>query len=141
MSKTIRILVVDDFSTMRRIIRALLGDLGYTDVHEAGDGAAALDLLKAQPFDFMITDCNMPTMTGLELLKAVRAEPATKAMPVLMVTAEGKRDPDPGKRAARRQRLYRETVHGRDAERQDGIDPPTDRGLSRAAGTCAFIIN
>lgn len=65
MSKTIRILVVDDFSTMRRIIRALLGDLGYTDVHEAGDGAAALDLLKAQPFDFMITDCNMPTMTGL----------------------------------------------------------------------------
>jgi two-component system chemotaxis response regulator CheY len=92
MSKTIRILVVDDFSTMRRIIRALLGDLGYTDVHEAGDGAAALNLLKAKPFDFMITDCNMPTMTGLELLKAVRAEPATKAMPVLMVTAEGKRD-------------------------------------------------
>jgi two-component system, chemotaxis family, chemotaxis protein CheY len=77
---------------MRRIIRALLGDLGYTDVHEAGDGAAALNLLNAQPFDFMITDCNMPTMTGLELLKAVRAEPATKAMPVLMVTAEGKRD-------------------------------------------------
>ncbi len=92
MSKSIRILVVDDFSTMRRIIRALLGDLGYTDVHEAGDGAAALDLLKARPFDFIITDCNMPTMTGLELLKAVRAEPATKAMPVLMVTAEGKRD-------------------------------------------------
>ena len=92
MSKSIRILVVDDFSTMRRIIRALLGDLGYTDVHEAGDGAAAIDLLKAQPFDFIITDCNMPTMTGLELLKAVRTEPATKAMPVLMVTAEGKRD-------------------------------------------------
>jgi two-component system chemotaxis response regulator CheY len=92
MSKRVRILVVDDFSTMRRIIRALLGDLGYTDVHEAGDGRSALDLLKGQSFDFMITDCNMPGMTGLELLKAVRAEPSTKAMPVLMVTAEGKRD-------------------------------------------------
>jgi two-component system chemotaxis response regulator CheY len=92
MSDSVRILVVDDFSTMRRIIRALLGDLGYTDVHEAGDGRAALDLLKAQTFDFMITDCNMPGMTGLELLRAVRAEPATKAMPVLMVTSEGKRD-------------------------------------------------
>jgi two-component system, chemotaxis family, chemotaxis protein CheY len=89
MSKSIRILVVDDCSTMRRIIRALLGDLGYTDVQEDGDGNAALDLLKAQP---LITDCNMPAMTGLELLNAVRAEPATKAMPVLMVTAEGKRD-------------------------------------------------
>lgn len=92
MSNSVRILVVDDFSTMRRIIRALLGDLGYTDVHEAGDGRAALDLLKARTFDLMITDCNMPGMTGLDLLKAVRAEPATKAMPVLMVTAEGKRD-------------------------------------------------
>ncbi len=91
-SKGVRILVVDDFSTMRRIIRALLADLGYTDVHEAADGKAALALLESQPFDFMITDCNMPGMTGLALLKAVRAEPKTRTLPVLMVTAEGKRD-------------------------------------------------
>ncbi len=92
MSKGIRILVVDDFSTMRRIIRALLGDLGYTEVQEAADGGAALALLGQQRFDFMITDCNMPGMTGLELLKAVRAEPTLQNLPVLMVTAEGKRD-------------------------------------------------
>lgn len=92
MNKNIRILIVDDFSTMRRIVKNLLADLGYTNTAEAEDGAGALDMLKAEPFDFLITDWNMPIMTGIELLKAVRADDKLKAMPVLMVTAEAKRE-------------------------------------------------
>lgn len=92
MSKDLRFLVVDDFSTMRRIIKNLLHDLGYSNVTEADDGNTALPLLQAGGFDFLITDWNMPGMPGLELLKAVRADPKLTKMPVLMLTAEAKRE-------------------------------------------------
>lgn len=85
-------LVVDDFSTMRRIIKNLLNDLGYANVTEADDGNTALPLLKNGNFDFLVTDWNMPGMPGLELLKAVRADPRLAKMPVLMLTAEAKRE-------------------------------------------------
>ncbi len=87
-----KILVVDDFSTMRRIIKNLLRDLGFTNVEEADDGNTALPMLKTGKFDFLITDWNMPGMTGIDLLRAVRADPNLKTLPVLMVTAEAKRD-------------------------------------------------
>nr|KAJ9620764.1 hypothetical protein H2204_012074 [Knufia peltigerae] len=87
-----RILIVDDFSTMRRIVKNLLGDLGFTNTAEAEDGHAALSLLQSQPFDFVVTDWNMPVMTGIELLKAIRADAKLKTLPVLMVTAEAKRE-------------------------------------------------
>jgi two-component system chemotaxis response regulator CheY len=86
------ILVVDDFSTMRRIVKNLLHDLGYKNVSEADDGNTALPMLKTGKFDFLITDWNMPGMPGLELLKQVRADGALSAMPVLMLTAEAKRE-------------------------------------------------
>ena len=86
------ILVVDDFSTMRRIIKNLLHDLGYAKVTEADDGNTALPLLKAGNFDFLITDWNMPGMPGLELLKQVRADARLAKLPVLMLTAEAKRE-------------------------------------------------
>ncbi|MFM2287949.1 MAG: hypothetical protein RL684_1092 [Pseudomonadota bacterium] len=86
------ILVVDDFSTMRRIIKGLLHDLGYAKVTEADDGITALPLLKAGNFDFLITDWNMPGMPGLELLKQVRADSRLAKLPVLMLTAEAKRE-------------------------------------------------
>lgn len=86
------ILVVDDFSTMRRIIKGLLGDLGYTNVTEADDGNTALPLLKAGNFDLLITDWNMPGMQGVELLRQVRADERLKKLPVLMLTAEAKRE-------------------------------------------------
>lgn len=92
MSKDLRFLVVDDFSTMRRIIKNLLHDLGYANVTEADDGNTALPILQAGGIDFLITDWNMPGMPGLELLKAVRADAKLKAMPVLMLTAEAKRE-------------------------------------------------
>jgi two-component system chemotaxis response regulator CheY len=92
MSKDLRFLVVDDFSTMRRIIKNLLHDLGYANVTEADDGNTALPILQAGGIDFLITDWNMPGMPGLELLKAVRADATLKAMPVLMLTAEAKRE-------------------------------------------------
>jgi two-component system chemotaxis response regulator CheY len=92
MSKDLRFLVVDDFSTMRRIIKNLLHDLGYSNVTEADDGNTALPMLQAGGFDFLITDWNMPGMPGLELLKAVRADPKLTKMPVLMLTAEAKRE-------------------------------------------------
>ena len=92
MSASIRFLVVDDFSTMRRIIRNFLNDLGYTNILEADDGKTALPKLKAGEVDFLITDWNMPGMQGLELLRLVRGDPATKKLPVLMVTAEAKRE-------------------------------------------------
>ncbi|BBD79394.1 chemotaxis response regulator CheY [Aerosticca soli] len=94
MDKNLKILVVDDFSTMRRIIRNLLVELGFSNplIQEADDGNSALALLRNQPFDLVITDWNMPNMTGIDLLRAIRAEPALKALPVLMVTAENNRD-------------------------------------------------
>lgn len=87
-----KILVVDDFSTMRRIIKNLLQELGFGNIQEADDGATALPMLKSGQFDFVVTDWNMPGMTGIALLKAIRAEPALKALPVLMVTAENTRE-------------------------------------------------
>lgn len=92
MDKQMKILVVDDFSTMRRIIRNLLRDLGYTNTHEADDGQSALPMLKGGGFDFVITDWNMPGMQGIDLLKSVRADPELAHLPVLMVTAESKRE-------------------------------------------------
>jgi two-component system chemotaxis response regulator CheY len=91
-SKDMKFLVVDDFSTMRRIIKNLLIDLGYANVTEADDGATALPMLQAGSFDFLITDWNMPGMPGLDLLKAVRADARLAKMPVLMLTAEAKRE-------------------------------------------------
>lgn len=92
MSKDMKFLVVDDFSTMRRIIKNLLIDLGYANVTEADDGATALPMLQAGNFDFLVTDWNMPGMPGLDLLKAVRADARLAKMPVLMLTAEAKRE-------------------------------------------------
>ena len=87
-----KFLVVDDFSTMRRIIKNLLHDLGYPNVSEADDGKTALPMLQAGNFDFLITDWNMPGMPGLDLIKAVRADAKLAKMPVLMLTAEAKRE-------------------------------------------------
>ncbi|HVI54145.1 MAG TPA: chemotaxis response regulator CheY [Luteibacter sp.] len=94
MDKNMKILVVDDFSTMRRIVRNLLVELGFTNtlIQEAEDGNAALVMLRAQPFDLVVTDWNMPNMTGIDLLRAIRADAGLKSMPVLMVTAENNRD-------------------------------------------------
>ncbi len=89
----IRFLVVDDFSTMRRIVRNLLKELGFVNVEEAEDGAVALQRLKsAGGIDFVVTDWNMPNMDGLTLLQSVRADPALKHLPVLMITAEAKKE-------------------------------------------------
>ena len=90
--KNMKILVVDDFSTMRRIIKNLLRELGYNNVVEADDGNTALPILQKGGIQFLITDWNMPGMTGLELLKHVRADPNLKELPTLMVTAEAKRE-------------------------------------------------
>jgi len=87
-----RILVVEDFSTMRRIIRNLLGDLGYRYISEADDGLAALPMLHNQHFDFVITDLLMPHMSGLELLRAIRADRKLCHIPVLIITADAKRE-------------------------------------------------
>ena len=87
-----KILVVDDFSTMRRIVRNLLKELGFANVHEAEDGVDALAKLRGGDFEFIVSDWNMPNMTGIELLRAVRADPALKHLPLLMVTAEAKRE-------------------------------------------------
>lgn len=88
----IKFLVVDDFSTMRRIVRNLLKELGFTNVDEAEDGVAALQKLQGGGFDFIVTDWNMPNMDGLTLLQTVRADPNLKALPVLMITAEAKKE-------------------------------------------------
>ncbi|GFZ86117.1 response regulator [Dyella caseinilytica] len=94
LDKNMKILVVDDFSTMRRIVRNLLVELGFSNplIQEADDGNAALTMLKATSFDMVVTDWNMPNMTGIELLQAIRAEPKLKSLPVLMVTAENNRE-------------------------------------------------
>lgn len=92
MDKNMKILVVDDFSTMRRIVKNLLRDLGFTNTQEADDGSTALPMLQQGNFDFLVTDWNMPGMQGIDLLKAVRADENLKSLPVLMVTAESKRE-------------------------------------------------
>jgi two-component system, chemotaxis family, chemotaxis protein CheY len=91
-SKELKFLVVDDFSTMRRIVKNLLHDLGYPNVTEADDGKTALPMLQAGSFDFLISDWNMPGMSGLDLIKAVRSDAKLAKMPVLMLTAEAKRE-------------------------------------------------
>ena len=90
--KSLRFLVVDDFSTMRRIIRNLLKELGFMHVEEAEDGAVALQMLKSTPYDIVVSDWNMPKMDGLTLLKSIRADQSLKTLPVLLVTAEAKRE-------------------------------------------------
>lgn len=87
-----RFLVVDDFSTMRRIVRNLLKELGYSNVDEAEDGSVALAKLQAEKFDFVVSDWNMPVMDGLTLLKNIRSTPSLSHLPVLMVTAEAKKE-------------------------------------------------
>lgn len=92
MDKNIKILIVDDFSTMRRIIKNLLRDLGYNNTSEADDGLTALPMLQSSNFDLLITDWNMPGMQGIDLLRAVRADTRLSTLPVMMVTAEQKRE-------------------------------------------------
>ena len=86
------VLVVDDFSTMRRIVKNLLVEIGFSNIEEADDGNTALPILEKGGIDFLVTDWNMPGMAGIDLLKAVRADPKLSSIPVLMVTAESKRD-------------------------------------------------
>jgi two-component system chemotaxis response regulator CheY len=90
--QNLRFLVVDDFSTMRRIVRNLLKELGYTNVEEAEDGVDGLSKLRTGQFDFVVSDWNMPNMDGLEMLKQIRADAALSKLPVLMVTAEAKKE-------------------------------------------------
>lgn len=87
-----KVLIVDDFSTLRRIIKNILKQLGYVNIEEAEDGVQAFNKLKNGGFDFLITDWNMPNMTGLELLQKVRETDVTKELPVLMVTAEAEKE-------------------------------------------------
>ncbi len=90
--KNMSILVVDDFPTMRRIVRSLLKELGFTNVDEAEDGQDALGKLRGGQFEFVISDWNMPNLDGLDMLKQIRADDALKATPVLMITAEAKKE-------------------------------------------------
>ncbi|GAA5213955.1 chemotaxis response regulator CheY [Corallincola platygyrae] len=92
MDTSMKILIVDDFSTMRRIIKNLLRDLGFNNTHEADDGSTALPMLQGGDFDFVVTDWNMPGMQGIDLLRAIRADDKLKSLPVLMVTAEAKKE-------------------------------------------------
>ena len=87
-----KFLVVDDFSTMRRIVRNLLKELGFANIDEAEDGMAALQKLNSAEFDFVVTDWNMPNMDGLTLLQTIRKTPHLKHLPVLMITAEAKKE-------------------------------------------------
>jgi two-component system chemotaxis response regulator CheY len=87
-----RLLVVDDFRTMRRVLRSLLREMGLDDVDEAGDGAAALERLRAEPADLVITDIEMPTLNGFELLSAIKRDERLKHLPVLMLAAEARKD-------------------------------------------------
>lgn len=91
LSPDLRILVVDDFSTMRRIIANLLGELGFTEITLAASASEARQILNREPFDLVVSDWNMPEMTGLDLLKAIRADAQLKMLPVLLVTAEAKK--------------------------------------------------
>ncbi|HDZ47920.1 hypothetical protein LCGC14_0150510 [marine sediment metagenome] len=90
--KNMSFLVVDDFPTMRRIVRSLLKELGFTNVEEAEDGQDALNKLRAGNFEFVVSDWNMPNLDGLEMLKEIRQDEALKGLPVLMVTAEAKKE-------------------------------------------------
>ena len=90
--KNIKILVVDDFPTMRRIIKNLLKDLGYENVDEAEDGQMGLEKLRNGNFEFVVSDWNMPNLDGLEMLKQIRADASLASLPVLMVTAEAKKE-------------------------------------------------
>ena len=87
-----KFLVVDDFSTMRRIVKGLLKEMGCSHIDEAEDGVVALRMLKAAPYDFVVSDINMPNMTGFDLLKAIKADDGLKHLPVLMVTAEARKE-------------------------------------------------
>ncbi len=88
----LKFLIVDDFSTMRRIVRGLLKEMGCNNADEAEDGVAALAMLKAQKYDFVVSDINMPNMNGFDLLKAIKAEEGLRHIPVLMVTAEARKE-------------------------------------------------
>jgi two-component system chemotaxis response regulator CheY len=88
----LKYLIVDDFSTMRRIVRGLLKEMGCNNADEAEDGQAALQMLKAQKFDFVVSDINMPNMNGFELLAAIKKDESLKHLPVLMVTAEARKE-------------------------------------------------
>ena len=92
MNHSLKFLIVDDFSTMRRIIRNLLKEIGYVNADEAEDGGSALAKLRNQSFDFVVTDLNMPHMNGFDMLTEIRNDPALKHLPVLLVTAEAKRE-------------------------------------------------
>lgn len=91
-NKDMRVLVVDDFSTMRKIIKGIMRKLGFTNLEEAEDGTTALPKLKSDKYDFVISDWNMPNMNGLEFLKAIRSDEDLKELPFLMVTAEAKKE-------------------------------------------------
>ena len=88
----LKFLIVDDFSTMRRIVRGLLKEMGCNNADEAEDGVAALNMMKTTKYDFVVSDINMPNMNGFELLKAIKADEALKHIPVLMVTAEARKE-------------------------------------------------
>ena len=88
----LKFLIVDDFSTMRRIVRGLLKEMGCNNAEEAEDGAVALGMLKASRYDFVVSDINMPNMNGFDLLKAIKADESLKHLPVLMVTAEARKE-------------------------------------------------
>jgi two-component system chemotaxis response regulator CheY len=88
----LKFLIVDDFSTMRRIVRGLLKEIGYANAEEAEDGAVALNMLKAAKFDFVVSDINMPNMNGFDLLGAIKKDESLKHLPVLMVTAEARKE-------------------------------------------------
>lgn len=92
MSAELKFLIVDDFSTMRRIVRNLLKEIGHQNADEAEDGSVALQKLRAGSFDFVVSDLNMPNMNGFELLRQIRADDKLKSLPVLLVTAEAKKE-------------------------------------------------
>lgn len=92
MTTALRFLIVDDFSTMRRIVRGLLKEMGCNNAEEAEDGVVALNMLKSGKFDFVVSDINMPNMNGFELLKSIKADEGLRHLPVLMVTAEARKE-------------------------------------------------
>ncbi|TMH31324.1 MAG: chemotaxis protein CheY [Betaproteobacteria bacterium] len=92
MPTDMKFLIVDDFSTMRRIVRGLLKEIGYNNAEEAEDGAVALNMLRNAKFDFVVSDINMPNMNGFELLNEIKKDESLKHLPVLMVTAEARKE-------------------------------------------------
>lgn len=134
MDKGMKILVVDDFSTMRRIIRTLLRDLGFDNTEEADDGATALPLLQSSKFDFLITDWNMPIMEGIDLVRAIRADGGLRELPILMVTARSASRTDRGGGASRREWLHRQALQRPHAGTEDSQDFRTTRRHRLSAG-------